>query len=392
MARKEYIQAAWQRYRDADKKTRSRLLDEVVANCGCHRKHAIRALNACGKRGRPKVPKRGRPSVYKNPALLRVVKRIWKAGNYPCGKRLKPMLTLWLDGYEETFEEVSRETKALIRVVSASTLDRLLRQERSKAAGKGRCTTKPGTLLRRDIPIKTQQWDENRPGYLEGDTVAHCGGSLAGRFVYTLCCVDIATGWVETRAMMGKRQDEVVTQMRSIEKALPFTLLGFDSDNGSEFMNHVLLKHFLGRQHKVEFTRSRAYKKNDNAHVEQKNWTHVRQWLGYDRLEHEKHPRLLNDVYKNEWRIYHNFFCPSVKLIRKTRDGSKTIKAWDRPKTPYQRLLEANVLDDYKKQRLHEQFKAANPFKLRQAIKRKLRRVFEKNLFPGFQEQEDTLR
>src|SRR5208337_4542570 len=201
---------------------------------------------------------------------------------------------------------------------------------------RGRTTTKPGTLLRKQIPIKTNQWDESRPGFLEADTVAHCGDSLSGMFAYTIDCVDIATGWTEQRAVWGKGETDTLEQIKQIEKALPFPLLGFDCDNGGEFLNYHLLRHFTKRDKPVQFTRSRAYHKDDNAHVEQKNWTHVRQWLGYQRLDDPKVVPLLNNLYALEWRLFHNFFFPSVKLLSKQRVGSKTIKYHDSPKTPYQ--------------------------------------------------------
>src|SRR6185436_8565881 len=179
--------------------------------------------------------------------------------------------------------------------------------------------------------------------------VAHCGTTTAGQYACTLDCVDIATGWTEQRAVWAKKDQDVVEQMHSIEKALPFDLLGFDSDNGSEFLNHQLFKHFLSRRVPVQFTRSRAYKKNDNAHVEQKNWTHVRQWLGYDRLDKPEVIPLMNELYENEWRLFHNFYCPSVKLLSKERVGSKTIKKHDAPKTPYQRVQEYGHVSDYAK-------------------------------------------
>jgi hypothetical protein len=203
----------------------------------------------------------------------------------------------------------------------------------------GRSTTKPGTLLRRQIPIKTNQWDETRPGFLEADTVAHCGDTTAGTYVNTVDFVDIATGWTEQRAVFGKGERGVVEQVKDVEQSLPFPLLGFDCDNGSEFLNYHLVRHFAGRP--IAFTRSRAYHKDDNAHIEQKNWTHVRQWLGYERLDRPEAVELLNDLYRTEWRLFHNFFCPSVKLIAKDRIGSKTVRRHDSPKTPYQRIIES---------------------------------------------------
>jgi hypothetical protein len=255
-------------------------------------------------------------------------------------------------------------------------MDRLLTPVRVQYQKRGRTTTKPGTLLKRHIPIQTNQWDESRPGFLEADSVAHCGESLAGLFAYTLDFVDIATGWTEQRAVWGKGETGVLEQIDDLEKMLPFPLLGFDCDNGSEFLNHPLLRHFTQRKHPVRFTRSRAYHKDDNAHVEQKNWTHVRQWLGYERLDNPQVVPLLNDLYTTEWRLFHNFFCPSVKLIAKERIGSKTIKRHDAPKTPYQRILESPHISAAVKCMLTLQLENLNPFLLRKRVEVKLKEIF----------------
>jgi len=284
---------------------------------------------------------------------------------------------VWLPSYEIEFGALSADVRAKLLEISPSTIDRLLTTARLEHMGKGRTTTKPGTLLRDSIPIKTGQWDESRPGFLEGDTIAHCGSSMAGQFAWTLDCVDIATGWTEQRAIWAKATDEVVAQMKSIERALPFELLGFDCDNGGEFLNYLMVKFFLDRHKPVQFTRSRAYKKNDNAHIEQKNWTHGRQWLGYDRLDKEDVVPLMNDLYENEWRLFHNFYCPSVKLLSKKRVGSKVIKQHDAPKTPYQRVLESPHISDYAKRGLQHIFDNTNPFQLRRKTDEKLRRIFD---------------
>jgi hypothetical protein len=255
-------------------------------------------------------------------------------------------------------------------------MDRLLQPVRVQYKTRGRTTTKPGTLLRTHIPIKTNQWDETRPGYLEADTVAHCGTSLLGTFAYTIDLVDIATGWTEQRAVWGKGETMVLEQIHEVEECLPFPILGFDSDNGGEFLNYHLFRHFTERKQPVAFTRSRAYHKDDNAHIEQKNWTHVRQWLGYARLDNPAVVPLLNDLYSGEWRLFHNFFCPSVKLIAKERIGSKTIKRHDSPKTPYQRLMTSPHIDPSTKRRLSKEFNLLNPFLLRRAMERKLQKIF----------------
>ena len=340
-SKREYLEAIYVRYKKASRKGRTLILDEFCATTGHHRKHAIRLLRGFKRFTRPKPGKRGRRPVYDHPDLLLPLKRIWLAANLPCSRRLKAIIAVWLPGYTQHFGDLFPKIHDLLRKISPATIDRLLVPVRVQYNKRGRTTTKPGTLLKRHIPIQTNQWDETRPGFLEADSVAHCGESLAGQFAYTLDFVDIATGWTEQRAVWGKGEMGVLEQINNLEKMLPFPLLGFDCDNGSEFLNHHLLRHFTQRKSPVRFTRSRAYHKDDNAHVEQKNWTHVRQWLGYARLDHPQVVALLNDLYTQEWRLFHNFFCPSVKLIAKERIGSKTIKRHDPPQTPYQRILES---------------------------------------------------
>jgi hypothetical protein len=378
-SKKEYIEAIFLRYKKAPREERTLILDEFCATCEYHRKHAIRLLRRFKRFVKPKVRKRGRAPVYHRNIILKPLKKICLAANLPCSKRLKVILPLWLPGYVQSFGPLSSKASEALLKISASTIDRLLLPTRIKYKKRSRSTTKPGTLLRKHIPIKTNQWDESRPGFLEADTVAHCGPSLSGMFVYTLDCVDIATGWSEQRAVWGKGESDVLEQIKDIEKSLPFPLLGFDCDNGSEFLNYHLLRHFAQRPHPVQFTRSRAYHKDDNAHVEQKNWTHVRQWLGYQRLDDPRLVPLLNHLYRHEWRLFHNFFCPSMKLLSKERIGSKTLKHHDPPKTPYQRVIESPYISLDIKQFLSKQLENLNPFVLRNAMEKKLKNI----LFPS---------
>jgi hypothetical protein len=293
------------------------------------------------------------------------------------------MLPIWMPGYDQQFGKLSAEvTKALLGI-SPATIDRILSPIRFHYTKRGRSTTKPGTLIRKHIPIKTNQWNEAKPGFLEADTVAHCGDSTAGMYVNTIDFVDIATGWTEQRAVWGKGEGGVLEQIKNIEKILPFPILGFDCDNGGEFLNYHLLRHFTERKHPVQFTRSRAYHKDDNAHIEQKNWTHIRQWLGYDRLDNPNIVSLLNNLYTREWRLFHNFFCPSVKLIAKKRIGSKTIKHHDPPKTPCQRILESPHIHESVKESLSKQLENLNPFLLRKIMDKKMKKIFSINNKPG---------
>ena len=375
-SKQEYLEAIYPRYKRATRGQKKIILDEFCAACGYHRKHAIRLLKKFRRFSKPKQKKKGRPSEYNTESIVTPIKRIWLAANLPCSKRLKAVLPLWMSGYVQQYGALSNEVTKALMSISASSIDRLLKPVRVKYKGRGRSTTKPGTLLRKQIPIKTNQWDESRPGFLEADTVAHCGTSMAGMFAFTIDCVDIATGWTEQRAVWGKGETGVMEQIKDIEVSLPFPLLGFDSDNGSEFLNYHLLRHFTERTQPIQFTRSRAYHKDDNAHIEQKNWTHVRQWLGYHRFDLPEIVPLLNKLYTTEWRLFQNFFCPSVKLIEKQRIASKTIKRYDSPKTPYQRILDSKDIPDSVKRALTEQVEKLNPFHLRKAMEEKLKKIF----------------
>ena len=375
--KREYVEAVFLRYKKASRSEKTAILDEFCATCNCHRKHAIRVLRKFKRFVKPKAKKRGRTSVYNKEPILKPLRLIWKASNLPCSKRLKAILPLWLPGYIKSFGPLPDDIEKALLTISPATIDRLLKPVKAKYKLHGRATTKPGTLLRKQIPVKLNQWDESRPGFLEADTVAHCGESMAGIFAFTVDGVDIATGWTEQRAVWGKGEDGVMVQIKDIETSLPFPLLGFDSDNGSEFLNYHLLKHFTQRKRPVQFTRSRAYHKDDNSHIEQKNWTHVRQWLGYQRFDNPKVVPLMNKLYKTEWRLFHNFFCPSVKLIAKERIASKTLKRYDDPKTPYQRVVKSSHVSEKTKTALIKQLQTLKPFELRRAIELRLERIFK---------------
>ena len=375
-SKKEYLEAIYPRYKSArSKDQKTKILNEFCKICGYHRKHAIRLLARFKRFTKPKIRKRGKPSVYNQPSILKALERIWLDASMPCSKRFVTIIPLWLPHYPGGLD--LPVIKAL-KKISAPTIDRVLKHSRKKYKRVNISTTKPGTLLRKQIPIKTNQWDEFRPGFLEADTVAHCGGSLNGLFVNTVDFVDIATGWTEQRAVWGKGEIGVLEQIKDVEASLPFELRGFDSDNGGEFLNYHLLRHFTdNRKSPIQFTRSRAYKKDDNAHIEQKNYTHVRQKLGYRRFDNPKITDLLNDLYKYEWRLYHNFFLPSVKLIEKERLRSKVVKKHDKPKTPYQRVLDADSIDVSipAKHKLTQLFQDLNPFDLKKIIDKKIDKI-----------------
>ena len=262
--------------------------------------------------------------------------------------------------------------------MSPATMDRYLKGIKSKVKLKGKSSTKPGKLLKQHIPIETGKWDTTQPGFLEADTVAHCGTSLSGDFAYTVDCVDIATTWTEQRAVWNKGQAGVIAAIKDIEEVLPFPLKGFDSDNGSEFINNPLWRYFANRKDKVKFTRSRPYKKEDNAHVEQKNWTKVRHLFGYHRFDKPEFIGMMNDIYKNEWRLLQNLFTPSVKLLSKTRIGAKMVKQHDKPKTPYQRVLECKSIPSKTKKKLTRIFNSHNPIDLKTSLEVKLNAILKK--------------
>ncbi len=375
-SKKEYFKAVWLRYKKASSRPEKTLiLDELCINCNFNRKYAIRRLRnfKISRRKKPRINPGPKPK-YQQPEIIAVLRQIWITANLPCGKRLKAILPLWLPAYQTEFGSLSFDILKSLRKISPASIDRTLKPIRHLYRGKGRSATKPGLLLKSHIPIKLNQWDESKPGFLETDSVHHCGTSLSGSYAISVNTVDIATGWTEQRATFGIGHRDVAHQIHNMETSLPFPILGFDCDNGHEFLNQTLMRYFLHRKTPVQFTRSRPYHKNDNAHIEGKNWTHIRQWLGYRRFENPKIVDLLNDLYKNEWRFFHNFFLPSVKLISKQRIASKTIKIHDQPKTPYQRILDSKHIAGTKQQ-LRETFKTLNPFKLKHAIDQKIART-----------------
>ena len=375
VSKKEYFLSVYKRYHKSSREEKCLILDEFCQNCGYNRKYAIRKLNKKLLRRPKKFGRHGPKPKYDHPELKKCLQEIWLAANLRCSKRLKAILPVWIACYQLEFGIIKPEVLKLLFQISASSIDRHLKLVRHKYRGKGRCTTKPGLLLKSHIPIKTDQWNETKPGFIESDTVAHCGGSMLGEDANTVDAVDILTGWSEQRAVWGKGETQVREQIKDIEDSMPFPMLGLDCDNGSEFLNHHLYRYCTERRIPVQFTRSRPYHKNDNAHVEGKNWTHVRQWLGYRRFDDPRIVDLLNDLYKNEWRLFQNFFLPSVKLKDKKRVGSKIIKIHDSPKTPYQRVLESGYIKPDVKERLQNQFKNLNPFKLRKTIDEKIARI-----------------
>mgnify|MGYP001604123662 FL=1 len=375
-SKRDYLEAIYWRYQKAAKKQKSMILEEFSRACRYHRKYAIGLLGKPLKdKEQQKKKPTGRLPIYGKQAIS-ILASIWKASGYLCSQRLKPALSHWLPWAGKRFS-INENLEKEISSISPRQMDRRLAPYKTKFKRKLYGTTKPGSLLKRMIPIRTDFWDVKKAGYSEIDLVSHSGASGEGAFIYTLDSTDIKTTWVERQAVMGKSKEAVVTAMVEIESNLPFDLLGIDSDNGSEFINGHLYKFCQERKgRKVAFTRSREYKKDDNAHIEQKNWTHVRKLLGWDRYDSPEALEAVNDVYK-DLRIFQNLFQPSMKLVKKIHQGSRLIRRYDTPKTPFERVIECAQAQEAKVKRLQEIYRSTDPFELSQRIDKKLGRIYK---------------
>lgn len=371
-SRREVVERLRWRYERARRRYRTKLLDQVCELCGYERKYAIKVLG--GKRPGPRGRPQGGARIRYGEQERHVIRQIWRWGDYPCGKRLAAMLALWLGGYERRYGALPLEFRQKVLAISPATLDRLLAKDRARVP-MHRGTTKPGRLLRAQIPVRCQSWDTAQPGYLEADTVDHGGDSTAGSYMHSITYTDIYSGWIEQAAVWNKGAAGVLSRTRQIEADLPFVLLGFDSDNGGEFINHHLWRYFRGRTAPIDFTRSREYRKNDNAHVEEKNWTKVRQLLGYQRYDRPELVEMVNALYRNEWRLLQNFFVPVMKLQEKRRCGAKVHKRHDLPKTPAQRLLAWKKLPADKRQWLEHMQTTLDPVTLTEAVGYQLKKI-----------------
>ena len=366
-SRRELLAVVAPRYRAAAGQERTRILEEFLASSGYHRKYALSLLNhpitkAAGRKKRA----RRRQYVF---AVQQALVTCWRAANGICSKRLVPYLPELVRVLEEHGElHLEAQTKERLLALSPATADRLLQAERKQAKPHGLGTTKPGTLLKSAIPIRTfAEWNETEPGFTEIDLVAHGGGNTRGEYLHSLTMTDVATGWTECAALRNRGQQAVFEGLVLARQRLPFALRGIDSDNGSEFINAHLLRYCQDEQ--LTFTRSRPYKKNDQAYVEQKNWTIVRQLVGYDRLESLSAYEALGALYE-VIRLYVNFFQPSMKLVSKEREGSKVKKKYDQAKTPYQRVLESEQVSEEVKARLRQQYATLNPMALLRQMQR----------------------
>jgi hypothetical protein len=366
-SKKELVETIQPRYKKATKSEKQQILNEFVATTGYHRKYAIRILTKWVRRKHPKKP--GPKKIYQGEVVV-VLKQIWEICGRICSKRLHPFLPEIARVLERNNElQLSAETKTLLLSISRSSIDRCLGPAHREHPH-GLSTTKPGTLLKKSIPVRTYTpWDEEKPGFLEIDLVAHCGETTEGQFVNTLTCVDISTGWTECLAVLTRNKQTVFEAIKTMRARLPFALLGIDSDNGSEFINDLLF-HYCQYQ-KITFTRSRPYHKNDQAHVEQKNWSVVRRLIGYDRFETETENNLLQSIYE-DLRLYINFFQPVLKLVSKEQVDKKIIKRYDTAATPYQRVLASKDIQLDVKARLTNLYVQLNPVKLRTSIDQKV--------------------
>jgi len=375
------------RYRKSAKKQKGKILDEFVAATGYTRKYAGWVLCNVGKKkivhlngetvelviGQPRKKRRKPKERTYDEAVFKELKKIWAMFDCICGKRLVVVLRTMLPVLEKFGEiDLNEEITGKLQRISAATIDRMLTKEKQKLRIKGRGHTKPGTLLKNQIPIRTfSGWDDVKPGFVEIDLVGHEGGISQGEFCFTLNLTDVDTGWTEPRAIKNKAQKWTFEALMHIKQRLPFDLFGIDSDNGGEFINFHLYEYC--NKNNIEFTRSRAYRKNDNCFVEQKNNSVVRRYAGYFRYDTDNQLQMLNEIY-DQVRLLVNFFQPSMKLVSKTREGAKVRRRYGEPKTPHQRLMQSPHISQTVKDQLTAQFDELNPA----AITREIFRLQEK--------------
>lgn len=376
MSKKELIDEVKPRYLKATKKEKGLMLDEFCSNTGHNRNYAIQIMRAdCDYHRVKRGGRKTRKQKYGADVLLVVIK-IWELLEYPCGTRLRPALIPMIEAMERSREiVVASPVKEKLKLITGRTLDRRLKRERGiRKLDRSRGTTRHGTLLKSSIPIRITNWDTGKAGFMEMDTVAHNGGNPSGECLYSLDMTEIYSGWSEQIAVVGKSEAGVIAAVDKIKNILPFELKGMDSDSGSEFVNWHMVRYC--EQHKLFFTRSRPDRKNDNAYVEQKNNTHVRKWLGYGRYDTPRQLAAINDLYRNELRLFNNFFRPVMKILSKEKvNNSVCRKIYDVAQTPYQRLLDCDQITRKKKQELRDLYLTLNPVELKKAINQKLKYI-----------------
>ena len=370
-AKWEYFRAIYERYRKADRGQKQAMLNEFCSNTRYHRKYAIRLLNGAPPGRRRVAVVRQRRCTY-GAQVVSILAEVWEAAGYPWSVRLKALLPNWMPWIRRRYKLSGKIERGLLEI-SARQMDRRLRPRKTEHKRRLYGRTKPGLLLKHQIPIKTDSWDVDRAGFTEIDLVSHSGNSADGDFAHTLNVTDIHTTWTESRAVLGKGQTGIKAALDAVESTLPFRLLGLDSDNGSEFINWHLKAWCDDRQ--IQLTRGRPYQKDDNAHVEQKNWTHVRKLLGWERYDSQEAVEAMNDLYRNELRLWLNLFLPSVKLEKKIRVGSKLRRVYGPPQTPFQRVQGCAQADAGRVAELKHLRDGWDPFRLARAIDEKLERI-----------------
>lgn len=370
--RAEMLELFTARYREIkSKKLKSKFIDQILPVWGGHRKSLIRALTR--KRASPERRRTGRPRRYCD-LTVRHLRQMWIYMGFPCGKRMRSGLPVWLEHYS-----CGENFKDRLRKMAPATIDRLLARARAEARRKNNSQTYPAKhLIKKLIPLRDPFWRATKPGYNESDTVVHCGDYIWGTFTHTVTLTDLFTGWTEGEAILGKDAKNTVQALEWIERRLPVLMMALYFDNGMEYVNHELVEHYKDRPEEVTVARGRSGRKNDQCHVEQKNNHFVRQLFGYDRIEDQHIVDLMNDIYRNEWRLLYNFFYPQMKLVSKDRIGSKIKRKYDAAKTPYQRLIESPDVPDETKEKLRKQKAGLNPIKLQATLQRKLQIVHEK--------------
>jgi len=363
------------RYQRAGRPHKSRILAEFCATCGYHPKSALRLLN---QPLRAAPPKRSGPKVRYDPTeVLPALKAVWLASDQLCSKLLKAALPEWLEHYQRRSAPLGEAFKKKLLAISPAQIDRLLRSSRVAHPKKGLCATRPGTMLRHQVPTRGGPPDTTRIGSVEADTVAHCDDSTEGDYVNSLTFTELYSGWTENRAVWNKSAEAVLVELKALEKTVPYAMKDFHTDNGGEFLNWALHKHLTGRDVKLPWTRSRAYRKNDNAHCEQKNWTHVRQLFGHERFAHPELVAVMNDLYAQEWSQFTNHFKPTFKLVKREKQAGKTRRTYETtPKTPYQRLIESPDISEAAKAKLRAEHATLDPFALKKNIELKLKKFF----------------
>lgn len=367
------------RYQKAKKLEKTQILDEFVANTGYNRSYARRVIGVAKHHDfrTHKRIHRIRPHTYVPGVILKPLSKLWDISNYVCGKRLAPLIVDYLFVLRrDKVWEYSTSIDDQLKTISPATIDRLLAPIRKKMTLKGRTTTKPGTLLKHQIPVRTwADWNEHVPGFFEGDTVAFCGNSLSGDFAWGLNLTDVCTGWVLLELTPNRGQHAIHEAIKRMIERLVYKMLGLDSDNGGEFINDILYRFCLFMH--ITFTRTRAGKKNDNCYVEQKNFTSLRMFPGYARIDTEEQMRIAKEILELA-EIFINFFQSSTRLLKKERIGTHTTKKYDKPLTPYKRLLKMGVLSKHQRQQLYVVYSTHNPLELTtkiRALQDKLRRT-----------------